>query len=179
MSAYIGTPTRTARITPNGLLLPRTACIQLSGIQLWMTAPIPTPIKMYGNTFLNVSATCSLAYTSRSFTVKSSDSISTLLALRINSSTWFSMCIFSMIVPPTTAITKPMTTYTIAIFAPNMLISNTRLPRSTIGEEIKKENVTPSGRPALVNPMNSGIDEQEQNGVTVPSRAAIILAPIP
>ena len=46
-----------------------------------------------------------------------------------------------------------------------MLMSSTRLPRSTIGEEIRNENVTPSGRPALVKPMNSGIEEQEQNGV--------------
>ena len=57
-----------------------------------------------------------------------------------------------------------------------MLMSSTRLPRSTIGEEIRNENVTPSGRPALVKPMNSGIDEQEQNGVTVPSSAATQLA---
>ena len=27
--------------------------------------------------------------------------------------------------------------------------------------------------------MNKGIDEQEQNGVTVPNKAEIILAPIP
>ena len=60
-----------------------------------------------------------------------------------------------------------------------MLISSTRLPRSTIGDEIRNENVTPSGNPALVKPMNSGIDEQEQNGVTVPSSAAMIFAPIP
>ena len=44
-------------------------------------------------------------------------------------------------------------------------------PKSTIGDEIRKENVTPTGRPALVNPMNSGMDEHEQNGVTVPSSA--------
>ena len=48
-----------------------------------------------------------------------------------------------------------------------------------MGEEIRKENVTPSGSPALVNPMNSGMDEQEQNGVTVPSSAAMQLAQIP
>ena len=46
-------------------------------------------------------------------------------------------------------------------------------------EEIKKENVTPSGKPALVNPINSGIEEHEQNGVTVPSNAAMIFAHIP
>ena len=50
---------------------------------------------------------------------------------------------------------------------------------STIGEEIRKENVTPKGSPALVNPINNGMDEQEQNGVTVPKRAAMILAQIP
>lgn len=34
MSAYIGTPTNVARITPNGLLPPNTVSTQLSGIQL-------------------------------------------------------------------------------------------------------------------------------------------------
>ena len=60
-----------------------------------------------------------------------------------------------------------------------MPIRRTRLPRSTIGEEIRNENVTPSGRPALVNPMKIGIEEQEQNGVTVPSSAPIRLAQTP
>ena len=60
-----------------------------------------------------------------------------------------------------------------------MLMSNTRLPKSTIGDEIKNENVTPSGSPVLVKPMNNGIDEQEQNGVTVPNKAEIIFAQIP
>ena len=68
---------------------------------------------------------------------------------------------------------------TFASFQPKILINRTRLPRSTIGEEIKKENVTPSGNPALVNPIKSGMEEQEQNGVTVPSNAAIIFAQIP
>lgn len=48
-----------------------------------------------------------------------------------------------------------------------------------MGDEIRNENVTPRGRPALVKPMNSGMDEQEQKGVTVPSRAAMQFAPIP
>ena len=43
-----------------------------------------------------------------------------------------------------------------------------------MGEEIKKEKVMPRGRPALVKPMKIGILEQEQKGVTVPKRAAII-----
>ena len=43
-----------------------------------------------------------------------------------------------------------------------MLISRMRLPRSTIGEEIRNEKVTPRGSPALVKPINSGMDEQEQ-----------------
>ena len=46
MSAYMGIPTRAARSTPKGLLLPRTVSIQLAGIQLWITAPIPTPTKI-------------------------------------------------------------------------------------------------------------------------------------
>ena len=60
-----------------------------------------------------------------------------------------------------------------------MLISRIREPRSTIGDEIKKEKVTPSGSPALVKPINSGMEEQEQNGVTVPNSAPMIFAPIP
>jgi hypothetical protein len=60
-----------------------------------------------------------------------------------------------------------------------MLISKTREPRSTIGEEIKNEKVTPSGKPADEKPINKGIDEQEQKGVTVPSKAATEFAPIP
>ena len=55
----------------------------------------------------------------------------------------------------------------------------TKLPKSTMGEEIKKEKVTPKGSPALVKPINSGIEEQEQNGVTVPSKAEMIFARIP
>ena len=49
-----------------------------------------------------------------------------------------------------------------------MLINNTKLPKSTIGDEIEKKKVTPQGNPALwCKPINNGIDEQEQNGVTV------------
>ena len=48
-----------------------------------------------------------------------------------------------------------------------------------MGEEIRKENVTPSGSFALVKPINNGMEEQEQKGVTVPSRAAAQFAPIP
>ena len=66
-----------------------------------------------------------------------------------------------------------------ATLVPKMLISSTRLPKSTIGEEIRKEKVTPRGSPAVVKPMNSGMDEQEQKGVTVPSRADTRLAPTP
>ena len=84
-----------------------------------------------------------------------------------------------MIEPPIIAINSPTMTYINATLGPKILMSNTKLPKSTIGDEIKNENVTPSGNPALVNPINSGMDEQEQNGVTVPSNAAIVFAPIP
>ena len=66
-----------------------------------------------------------------------------------------------------------------AIFHPNIPVNRSKLPKSTIGEEIKKENVTPRGSPALVNPINRGIEEQEQKGVTVPSKAAMMFAQIP
>jgi hypothetical protein len=41
------------------------------------------------------------------------------------------------------------------------------------GELIKNAKVIPSGIPAPKNPIKRGIDEQEQNGVTIPKRAAI------
>ena len=61
MSAYIGTPISVASTTPNGLWLPSTISTHASGIQLWITAPIPTPTKIYKNTFFSVSFTCSAA----------------------------------------------------------------------------------------------------------------------
>lgn len=61
ISAYMGTPTSTARTTPKGFPLPRAVSIHASGIQLWITAPIPTPARIYGNTFLKVDSTWSLA----------------------------------------------------------------------------------------------------------------------
>jgi hypothetical protein len=44
-----------------------------------------------------------------------------------------------------------------------------------MGEEMRKENVTPRGIPASTKPINSGTAEHEQNGVTIPSNAARIL----
>ena len=46
ISAYIGTPTIVASTTPNGLLRPRIDSTQASGIQLWINAPMATPIKI-------------------------------------------------------------------------------------------------------------------------------------
>ena len=48
-----------------------------------------------------------------------------------------------------------------------------------MGLEIRNEKVTPMGRPALVKPMNRGIDEQAQNGVMVPMRAPTMFAHMP
>ena len=48
-----------------------------------------------------------------------------------------------------------------------------------MGDEMRNENVTPRGSPARVNAMNSGMDEQAQNGVTVPRSAPIMLPLIP
>ena len=55
---------------------------------------------------------------------------------------------------------------------PNSRASATSL---TIGAEIRKEKVIPSGTPACRKPMNSGTAEQEQKGVTMPRLAAIAL----
>lgn len=47
---------------------------------------------------------------------------------------------------------------------------------SIIGEANKNENVTPSGKPLDVKPMNSGILEQLQKGV-IPPRQALKMFP--
>jgi hypothetical protein len=60
-----------------------------------------------------------------------------------------------------------------------MLISRSSEPRSTIGEEMRNEKVTPTGSPAEVKPIKSGMEEQEQKGVTVPSSAETQLAQMP
>ena len=44
----------------------------------------------------------------------------------------------------------------------------------TSGEAIRNVRVIDSGMPAATKPMNSGIDEQLQNGVTTPSTTARI-----
>jgi hypothetical protein len=61
----------------------------------------------------------------------------------------------------------------------NILANKITEARSTSGDDIRNENVTPNGRPALVKPMKSGIEEHEQNGVTVPSSAPKIFPDIP
>ena len=73
------------------------------------------------------------------------------------------------------AIDNPSPRYSAAIFQPNSANSSVSAISFTIGAEIRKENVTPSGTPACTKPMNSGTAEQEQNGVTMPSSAAITL----
>ena len=79
-----------------------------------------------------------------------------------------------IIVPPMIAIISPKTTYKIDIFIPKNPANNNSDATSTIGEDIKNENVTPRGNPALLKPINIGILEQEQNGVTVPKSAETI-----
>ena len=70
------------------------------------------------------------------------------------------------------ATTRPRPTYKSAIFKPNRPASITRATSLTTGEAIRKAKVTPSGRPDSRKPMNMGTAEHEQNGVTVPNKAA-------
>ena len=76
-------------------------------------------------------------------------------------------------------IISPKTTYKTDIFIPKKLANKSSDAKSTIGEDIKNEKVTPNGKPALVNPINIGILEQEQNGVTVPNKAETVAPDIP
>ena len=81
--------------------------------------------------------------------------------------------------PETTASKSPTSTYAIAVLQLNMLANKIIEARSTKGDDIRNENVTPRGSPALVKPMNIGIEEHEQNGVIVPKNAPSIFAGIP
>ena len=67
-------------------------------------------------------------------------------------------------------------TYANAIFQLKILARSITDAKSTKGEEIRNEKVTPIGNPADVNPMNNGIDEHEQKGVIVPNSAPKIFA---
>ena len=66
-----------------------------------------------------------------------------------------------------------------AIFQPNVERSTINAASFTIGDVIKNENVIPRGTPASINPINSGIDEQEQNGEKTPNSAAMKFPEIP
>ena len=96
--------------------------------------------------------------------------------LRTQSSRCASIFSRPMIQPATMATDRPSPRYSAAIFQPNMPNSSASATSLTIGAEIRNEKVTPSGTPACTKPMNSGTAEHEQNGVTIPSAAAITLA---
>ena len=126
-----------------------------------MKAPMPTPIRTqqpfsgFNNLFL--------ARKFHTVSLKCCSSLRNINRVTV-SDIFFHLIIevnFSISVPPATAITKPG-----ILFIKQQLssrkypLSKIRLPRSTIGEEIKKENVTPSGKPALVKP------DKQRNGRT-------------
>src|SRR5512144_2783657 len=62
-----------------------------------------------------------------------------------------------------------------AILQPKRPQRRTTATSLTMGDEMRKEKVTPRGTPEATKPMKSGTAEQEQNGVTTPSRAASTL----
>ena len=127
-----------------------------------------------------ISFTCVFEYSSLSLILSFNSVVSAILPeLYTNGSTYFSIPVLSIIVPPITASTIPTTTYASAIFQLKILASKITDARSTRGDDIRNEKVTPTGSPALVKPMNIGIEEHEQNGVIVPNKAPIILAPVP
>ena len=77
-----------------------------------------------------------------------------------------------MTMPPNQATTSPASTYSDASFQPRIPTRMTAATSLIMGLAIRNEKVTPSGMPASTKPMNSGTDEQEQNGVTAPSATA-------
>jgi len=57
-------------------------------------------------------------------------------------------------------------------FMPNKPRNIATATSLTKGDVIKYANVTPNGMPPFTNPINSGMEEQEQNGVTAPKKDA-------
>ena len=66
----------------------------------------------------------------------------------------------------------PMILYKIVTFKPNRAGKRYNDDSFIKGELIKKVKVTPNGMPAPMNPINNGMDEHEQKGVTTPNSAA-------
>ena len=64
--------------------------------------------------------------------------------------------------------------YIKTIYAPKIPIPSSIIAAISLisGELTKKATLTPNGTPAATNPMNIGIEEQEQKGVTVPKKTA-------
>ena len=73
------------------------------------------------------------------------------------------------------AMVKPVKTYIKATFHPNIPSNKITATSFIMCAAIRNEKVTPSGTPDSTNPKKSGIAEQEQNGVTIPSSEASIL----
>ena len=60
----------------------------------------------------------------------------------------------------------------IVIFKPNVPKNIATATSFTSGEVIRNAKVTPRGIPPFTKPINNGIEEQEQNGVTAPNSEA-------
>lgn len=67
---------------------------------------------------------------------------------------------------------RPARTYVTVIQRPKLAIMSTTRYSLMIGDVTRKVNAMPSGTCACRKPMNMGIEEQEQNGVMAPKRAA-------
>jgi hypothetical protein len=86
---------------------------------------------------------------------------------------YFSTLSFWIITPPIMAIANPSRLYNIVALIPNIAGKRYKEDSLIKGELIKKAKVIPKGIPAPRKPMNKGIEEQEQKGVTIPRIAAI------
>src|SRR5450759_1673832 len=103
-------------------------------------------------------------------------SSSPLLPRRVSythGSTHFSSFSKPIIHPAMIDITRPVPTYIAATFHPNIPYRRITATSLIMGDEIRKENVTPRGTPDSTKPRNKGIAEHEQNGVTMPNADAI------
>ena len=71
--------------------------------------------------------------------------------------------------PPNVPTAIPVTMYIVVIFQPITPAKTSIAISFIIGEVIMKLIATPNGMPASINPINIGIEEQEQKGVIAPN----------
>lgn len=154
--------------TASGLLGPAYVTTTSAGTQPWMRAPIPTPRRIQCHTFVKISRASRIVVSTRSCQVSvwPAATVAPTLMPKTDCSTQRSRLNREKIQPTVNEITAPASIYIPAMSQPNWAPIKIAAVSETSGEATRKVSVMESGIPAATKPIKSGIEEQEQNGVT-------------